>query len=370
MPSRDYYEILGVSSDATEAEIKRAYRKLALKYHPDRNCDDPHAETYFKEAAEAYEVLSSTTRRVLYDQFGHAGLGAHEPDFRDINDIFAEFGDIFGDMFGFGRRPETRPGPTPGPNLRHDLGLTFQEAAFGTSKHIEISRRQSCTHCEGSGAEPGSAPVECPDCEGRGETRHSQGFFVLTSTCKTCRGSGEKIEAPCAHCQGSGALEEVREVTVKIPAGVDTNSRLRLRGEGGEGTLGGPRGDLFVFLTVEPSDIFERDGADLHYFARVSFVQAALGCKVEVPTLDKPQILALAAGTQHDDTLVLQGQGLPCLDSAGHGDLIVHVELETPRNLSPEQRRLLSEFARISGLTTAADNANIDVHPQHSNQTG
>jgi molecular chaperone DnaJ len=370
MTTRDYYEVLGVSSDASDAEVKRAYRMLALKYHPDRNCDDPDAETRFKEAAEAYEVLSDLSQRTLYDRFGHAGLRNQGPDFHDINDIFAEFGDIFGDMFGFGtRQPEPR-GPVRGADLRYDLELTFEEAVFGTSKVVEIPRHVECESCQATGAKPGSNTSTCRTCKGIGQTKHSQGFFTLSSTCPTCSGSGERVESKCEHCEGVGVIEETREVNVKIPAGVATGTKLRLRGEGERGSRGGPRGDLFVVLHAAPSEIFERDGIDLHYTARISFVQAALGCKIEVPTLDEPQLVVIAAGTQHGDTCLLRNQGVEQLGSPRRGNLIVHLHLQTPQNLGAEQRRLLAEFAKISGLTTADEAEAPEILDHVSGQAG
>lgn len=361
MTNRDYYEVLGVSRDASDTEIKRAYRKLAMKFHPDRNPDDPDAETRFKEAAEAYEVLSDPEQRQIYDRFGHEGLGGASsrgpggPGFQDINDIFAEFGDIFGDMFGFGGRSQKRGGPSRGADLRYDLELSFEEAAFGTAKVITIPRHRECERCEGSGAEPGTEPSACPTCNGQGQVEHSQGFFTLSSTCPQCNGSGQIIEDECADCGGTGIVEEEREVQVKVPAGVGNGTRLRLRGEGEAGRSGGDRGDLYVFLHVEPSEVFERDGADLHYTAELSFVQAALGCEVEVPTLGEPQRVTFEPGTEYGDTRVLRDEGIQQLGSNRRGNLLVHAHIRTPQNLDEEQRRLLAEFARLSGIEVAED---------------
>lgn len=375
MTKRDYYEVLGVTRDTSERQIKRAYRKLAMKYHPDRNPDAPDAETKFKEAAEAYEVLSDPEQRRIYDRFGHEGLdgssqGTSGPGFQNVDDIFSEFGDIFGDMFGFGGPGgASRGGPRGGADLRHDLDLTFEEAAFGTTKTISVPRHKECDQCEGSGAEPGTSPTTCPTCEGRGQIQHTQGFFTLSSSCPKCNGTGELIEDICQKCRGQGIIEEDREVIVKVPAGVDTATRLRLRGEGEAGRDGGARGDLYVFLHVEPSDVFERDGADLHYTADLSFVQAALGCEVEVPTLDEPQRVSFHPGTQFGETRVLRGEGVEQLGASRRGNLIVHARVNVPDDLSDEQRRLLREFARLSGIELTDDDEAKDFE-QVSENTG
>lgn len=365
MTKRDYYEVLGVSQDACESDIKRAYRKLAMKHHPDRNPGDPRAETRFKGAAEAYEVLSNPEQRQIYDRFGHEGLsgqtGGHgAPGFHDINDIFAEFGDIFGDMFGFGARGSERRGPSRGADLRYDLELSFDEAAFGTTKNITIARHSECGRCEGSGAEPGTDPTTCPTCNGEGQVEHTQGFFTLSSSCPQCSATGELIEDECQECAGAGIVEEHREVAVKVPAGVGNGTRLRLRGQGESGRGDGDRGDLYVFLHVQPSDIFERDGADLHYTAELSFIQAALGCEVEVPSLGEPKIVAFESGTQFGDTKVLRDEGVQQLGSSRRGNIIVHARIETPTELGDEQRRLLEEFARISGIDLGEKKAGLE----------
>jgi molecular chaperone DnaJ len=365
MTKRDYYQVLGVSRDACESEIKRAYRKLAMKHHPDRNPDDPEAETRFKDAAEAYEVLSDAEQRQIYDRFGHEGIsgqsGGHgTPGFHDINDIFAEFGDIFGDMFGFGARGTESRGQSRGADLRYDLELSFDEAAFGTTKTIAISRHSECDHREGSGAEPGTEPTSCPTCHGEGQIEHTQGFFTLSSTCPQCNGTGDRIEDQCHECAGSGVVEEDREVAVKVPAGVGDGTRLRLRGEGESGRGDGGRGDLYVFLHVHPSEVFERAGADLHCTAELSFIQAALGCELEIPTLGEPKIVAFEPGTQFGDTKVLRDEGVQQLGSSRRGNLIVHAHIETPTELDDEQRRLLEEFARVSGIDIAKKEAELE----------
>lgn len=369
MMKRDYYEVLGVTKDTCEGDIKRAYRKLAMKYHPDRNPDVADAETKFKEAAEAYEVLSDPQQRRIYDRFGHEGLdgsghGASSPGFQNVDDIFSEFGDIFGDMFGFGGPGRAAPGgPRGGADLRHDLDLTFEEAVFGTTKTICVPRHKACDRCEGAGAEPGTSATTCPTCEGGGQVQHTQGFFTLSSTCPKCNGSGEIIEDVCEKCDGQGIIEEDREVIVKVPAGVDTATRLRLRGEGEAGRSGGERGNLYVFLHVAPSDVFERDGADLHYTAELSFVQAALGCEVEVPTLDEPQLVTFEPGTQFGDSQVLRGEGVEQLGASRRGNLIVHAHVNVPTELDDEQRRILQDFARVSGVKLAGGDEAEDFEP-------
>lgn len=365
MSQRDYYDILGIPRDAEPKDIKRAYRKLAMKFHPDRNPNDAKAEAKFREAAEAYETLSDPEQRTLYDQFGHAGLSGGGRrggrDFSDIDDIFSEFGDIFGDVFGgFAGGGAPRGGPRPGADLRYDLELSFDEAVFGTTKTVKIPRHTTCETCEGSGAKPGTEPARCAACGGSGQIRHTQGFFTLSSTCPECGGTGEFIEDPCVDCQGRGVLERTRDIEVTVPAGVEAGNRLRLRGEGEEGQKGGPRGDLYVVLHVAPSEIFERDGADLHYEAEISFVQAALGCTIEVPTLEATQKLVIDAGTQPGDTRVLRGAGVQRLQSNERGDLYVHLAVTVPTELDADQRELLEQFAAVSAIPTAADDRRDD----------
>lgn len=365
MAKRDYYELLGVSRDASASQIKRAYRKLAMKYHPDRNPDDPDAEARFKEAAEAYEVLSDPESRQIYDRFGHEGLSGTSPTgagpgFQDVNDIFAEFGDIFGDMFGFGQTDGERAGPRRGADLRYDLELTFEEAAFGTTKTIAVPRHTTCDVCQGSGAEPESERHGCPTCRGEGQIQHTQGFFTLSSTCPRCNGEGDLVDDHCSACHGKGVVDEEREVIVKVPAGVDSGTRLRLREEGESGRDGGPRGDLYVFLHVEPSEIFERDGADLHYTADLSMVEATLGCQVDVPTLDGTTEVRFDAGTQFGDVRVLDELGLPQVNSSRRGNLIVHARVHTPSDLNEKQRQLLEEFARATDIELADTDAELN----------
>ncbi|MFU8802365.1 MAG: molecular chaperone DnaJ [Bradymonadaceae bacterium] len=363
MEKRDYYEVLGVSRDADGPELKKAYRNLAMKFHPDRNPGDDAAEAQFKEAAEAYEVLNDGDKRALYDRFGHEGLrggmpGGAGPGFSSMDDIFSQFGDIFGDVFGFGggggRR--SRGGPQRGQDVRYDMELSFEEAVFGTSRTIVLPRQVTCETCDGSGAKEGTAPVSCPMCNGRGQIHHTQGFFTLTSTCPQCQGAGQHIAEKCPECHGRGVNQEDREVTVKVPAGVDSGTRLRLRAEGQAGFRGGPEGDLYVFLFVQPSEVFERDGADLHLKTSISFVQAALGCEVDVPTLGQEETITIKAGTQHGDILVLKNEGIARLQGSGRGNIIVHVEVDIPDKLSPRQREILEEYAEESGISVSKKN--------------
>ncbi|MBA2662127.1 MAG: molecular chaperone DnaJ [Bradymonadaceae bacterium] len=358
MSKRDYYEVLEVARTADQPELKKAYRKLAMQFHPDRNPGDDVAEARFKEAAEAYEVLSNAEKRALYDRFGHEGLrggggGGGHAGFSSMDDIFSQFGDIFGDMFGFGGGGGGRRasgGPARGADLRYDLELSFEESAFGTARTIKIPRRTECVTCSGSGAKPGTQPVTCQMCAGRGQIHHSQGFFTLSSTCPQCHGAGKQITDACETCHGQGATQEEKEVSVKVPAGVDTGTRLRLRAEGQSGSRGGPPGDLYVFLYVQPSDVFERDGADLHIRADIPFVQATLGCEFEVPTLGEKHTLVVKPGTQHGDKLTLRNEGLARLTGSGRGDLIVHIGILIPQKLTTEQREILEQFAEVSGF--------------------
>ncbi len=354
MSKRDYYEVLGVSRDASEKELKKAYRALAMKYHPDRNEGDAKSEAHFKEAAEAYEVLSDSEKRSLYDRFGHDGLrgaAAGPGGFDNMNDIFSQFGDIFGDMFGGrGRGGGRRGGPQRGPDLRYDLELTFEEAAFGTSKNLTIPRHVNCETCDGSGAKPGTSPTTCQTCQGRGQVHHRQGFFTLSSTCPHCQGSGEHISDPCEDCDGKGQQRVEKEVEVKIPAGVDSGTRLRLRQEGENGSRGGPPGDLYVFLHVQESEVFQRDGEDLHLKQEISFVQAALGCEITVPTLESETTLTIKPGAQYGDKRVLKNEGLVRVRGSGRGDIIVHLDVTIPTKLSKREREILEEFAEEADI--------------------
>jgi molecular chaperone DnaJ len=355
MSKTDYYEILGVAKDVETSELKKSYRLLAMKFHPDRNPDNPEAEAKFKEAAEAYEVLSDTEKRQIYDRFGHEGLsgraGGGGAGFGNVEDIFSQFGDIFGDFFGF-RQQASPDAARRGADMRLDIELSFEEAVFGVTKEVEVPRHAECETCEGSGAKPGTEPITCIACAGRGQVHHAQGFFTLTSSCPTCRGAGKVISDPCGACKGMGVTEEVKTVSVKVPGGVDDGTRLRMRSEGESGRRGGPRGDLYVFLHVRPSDTFQRDGSDLHLKVELAFVQAALGCSLEIPTLDGRTNIEVKAGTQFGDTSILRGQGVPKVNRGGKGDLIVHFAILTPKKLDAKQRELLEEYAKVSGIPT------------------
>jgi molecular chaperone DnaJ len=348
MAKRDYYEVLGVSRDASEADIKKAYRRLAMKHHPDRNPDDPKSEAAFKEAKEAYEVLSEKERRAVYDQHGHAGVeaaaggGRGGPGFNP-GDAFGDiFGDVFGDIFGGGRRG--RSTVFRGADLRYELSLTLEQAVFGDTINLTLPTLVNCETCSGSGAKPGTKPVTCKTCEGAGQVRMAQGFFSIQQTCPACRGSGQQIEQPCGTCQGRGRVQKNKTLAVKVPAGVDNGDRIRLTGEGEAGQNGGPPGDLYVEIRIQPHDIFERDGADLSCAIPVNFAVAALGGSVQVPTLDGEVTLKIPAETQSGRVFRLRGKGVRPVRGSGPGDLFCRVEVETPVNLTAEQKRLLEAF--------------------------
>ena len=352
MSQRDYYEVLGVARDASEDEIKRAYRKLALQNHPDHNPDNPEAEQRFKEAAEAYEILRDPERRARYDQYGHAGVGNGNDfqGFGSADDIFAHFGDIFGDMFGFSMGGSRRSGPRPtaGADLRYDLSVSFVQAARGAEISISLPRQAVCEDCKGSGAAPGSSRETCRHCGGSGQVRNSQGFFQFVVPCPTCHGEGYTIAKPCPRCRGKGSVQQTRDLSVRIPAGVETGNRLRLRGEGEAGTNGGPNGDLYVVIHVEEDKTFHRQGQDLVLTREISFPQAALGHSIEVPGLDGPLELKIAAGTQSGAVLRLPGKGLPYPGQKRTGDLLVELIVSTPKNLTERQKELLAEFQALS----------------------
>jgi molecular chaperone DnaJ len=347
---RDYYEILGVARSATEQEIKSAYRKLALKFHPDRNPGDKVAEEQFKEAAEAYAILADTDKRHMYDRFGHAGLGGaatggFDPTvFTGFEDILGGLGDIFGfgDVFGGGRR---RGGPQRGTDLRYDLEISFDEAAKGTEASIQIPRQETCETCHGSGAAAGSSPVTCPQCQGRGQLRYQQGFFTVARTCGQCRGSGSVITKPCATCRGAGRVQQEKKLNVRIPAGIATGQRLRLSGEGEAGPGGGPSGDLYVVVHVQEHPFFQRDGNDLYCEIPLNFTTLALGGEIQIPTLDGQEAFAIPAGTQTGSTFRIRGQGMPDVSGRGRGDLLMTVKVSTPKKLSKEQRKLLEQLS-------------------------
>jgi len=348
MAKRDYYDVLGVGREAGEAEIKKAYRRLAMKHHPDRNPDDPKAEVAFKEAKEAYEVLSDPAKRAVYKQHGHAGVEAAMGGGRggpgmNPGDAFGDiFGDVFGDIFGGGRRG--RSTVFRGADLRYELSLTLEQAVFGDTINLALPTLVNCETCKGSGAKPGTKPVTCKTCEGAGQVRMAQGFFSIQQTCPTCRGAGEQIDQPCSNCQGRGRVQKTKTLAVKVPPGVDNGDRIRLTGEGEAGQNGGPPGDLYVEIRTQPHDIFERDGADLSCGIPVNFALAALGGVVQVPTLDGEVALKIPAETQSGRVFRLRGKGVRPVRGSGPGDLFCRVEVETPVNLTAEQKRLLETF--------------------------
>jgi len=354
---RDYYEVLGVGRHASEEEIKRAYRKLAVKVHPDKNPDDLHAEEKFKELGEAYDVLMDPEKRAAYDQFGHAAFapgGIGFGGFHDPFDIFREVfggsgfgGAIFETFFGgAGTRAEDRH---RGSDLRYDMEITLEEAAFGVEKEIEIEKLGTCDECDGTGAERGSRTVTCPTCRGRGHVISSRGFFQVSQTCPRCRGAGEIIEKPCRNCHGEGRVEKLSRVKLKIPAGIREGSRLRSSRNGEAGIRGGPPGDLYVVIHIKEHKIFQRDGDDLYCEVPIPFPVAALGGEVDVPTLEGKAHLRVSVGTQSGQLFKLRGKGIPNLDGRDRGDLLARVIVEVPSSLNAEQRHKLEEFAALCG---------------------
>jgi molecular chaperone DnaJ len=354
MARKDYYQVLGVGRDASAEEIKKAYRQLALRHHPDRNPGSKEDEEKFKEAAEAYSVLGDPDKRRRYDTFGHAGVGTAAGGGFDPT-IFSDFGDILGDFFGigdmFGRR---RGGPRRGADLRYDLQISLEEAAFGTETHIQIPRHEACKTCEGSGSAPGTKPTECPTCRGRGQVAFQQGFFSVARTCGRCGGSGRIISTPCKDCKGEGHVRVTRRLDIKIPAGVDTGSQLRLSREGEAGSAGGPPGDLYVVVSVLPHNVFHRERDDLICEVPITFPQAALGAALDVPTLDGGAArITVPEGTQGGTSFRVRGQGVPHLGSKGRGDLHVIVRLVVPTGLTGEQRALVEQLAATLGSPEA-----------------
>ncbi|MCB0212563.1 MAG: molecular chaperone DnaJ [Anaerolineae bacterium] len=353
---RDYYEVLGVAKGATPDEIKKSYRRLARKYHPDVS-EEADAETKFKEVNEAYEVLSDEQKRGMYDRFGHAGVGATPGGFgggfgfeggRDPFEIFEE---VFGSFGGFGgSRRQTGRRPRRGSDLRYDMTLEFEEAVFGVEKEIEIPRRETCNHCNGSKAEPGTNPIRCPECNGTGEVRRQAGFFINISTCPRCQGAGEIITTPCGECQGRGQIVKNRHLSVKIPAGVDVGTQIRLSGEGESGVYGGPPGNLYVVIKVKEHSYFRRQDDTIHLELAINITQASLGDEVEVPTLDGKELMTIPAGTQTGETIRLRNKGVPRLrrdgTTSGRGDQVVTIQVRTPTNLTKDQRNLLLELGK------------------------
>jgi len=347
MSQRDYYQVLNVSRDASESELKKAYRQLALKYHPDKNPGDHAAEDKFKEAAEAYEVLKDPEKRKIYDQFGHEGLkGRGFSGFQGFEDIFSSFGDVFQDFFGGGGGR----GQQTGADLRLDVNISFTEAAYGIERKVDITKHCNCKSCNGSGAKPGTSPKVCSTCRGTGQVVRSQGFFSMASPCHACQGQGQVIEHRCSDCHGEGRVPEKKTINVTVPPGVDDGSRLRLRGEGEAGPSGAPPGDLYVFIHVEAHDLFHREGYDIFCRLNLSFSQAALGAEIEVPLLDdKTKIITVKAGTQSGEMMRIMGAGIPHVRGHGRGDQIIQMTVETPKKLSKRQKELFHELAEIDG---------------------
>ena len=352
MPKKDYYEVLSINRDASEEEIKKSYRKLAMKHHPDRNPDNPKSEDHFKEAKEAYEVLSDTQKRAAYDQYGHAatdgsmgggGFGAGN------GAAGFDFSDIFGDIFGGGRAGGGgRSNVQRGADLRYNLEITLEQAARGTETKIRVPTMAECDTCHGSGAKPGTSPSTCTTCAGHGQVRMQQGFFSIQQTCPRCHGSGKIIASPCAPCHGVGRIKQHKTLSVKIPAGVDNDDRIRLSGEGEHGSNGGPAGDLYVVIHISSHSVFQRDHNDLHCEMPISFAIAALGGEIEIPTLDGSARIKIPTETQSGKVFRLRGKGIKGVRSSTFGDLHCHVMIETPANLTDRQKELLREFEKIN----------------------
>lgn len=360
----DFYEVLNVSRDASDQELKTAYRKLAMQYHPDRNPDDPTAEEKFKECSEAYQVLSDPEKRAAYDRYGHAAFSGGGPGgnpfaggAQDISDIF---GDLFGEMFnmgGGGGRKASRV--QRGRDLRYDLTLEFEEAVFGKEKEITIRRMETCSDCKGSGAAKGKAPVTCTQCGGRGQQRFQQGFFSVARTCSVCGGTGTLIVDPCQTCRGETRVQAEHSILVKVPAGVEQDTRIRYQGEGEAGKFAGPAGDLYVVLSVKEHQFFERDGDNLHCVMPISFPQAALGTELEIQTLEGPATIKIPEGTQSGKEFRLRGKGVPHLNSHGKGDLIVEIRVQTPGKLNKQQKELLRQLGETIVVENTPTSRNI-----------
>ncbi|HEY4373962.1 MAG TPA: molecular chaperone DnaJ [Burkholderiales bacterium] len=352
MAKRDYYEVLGVAKDASEEDIKKSYRKLAMKYHPDRNPDNKDAEEKFKEAKEAYEMLSDANKRAAYDRFGHAGVdpsvGAGPGAGAGMGGFADAFGDIFEGIFGGGGGRGGRSNVYRGSDLRYNLEITLEQAARGYETKIRIPSIEQCETCHGSGAKPGTSTKQCPTCNGAGQVRVQQGFFSIQQTCPRCHGSGKIIPEPCKTCDGAGRVKRQKTLSVKIPAGVDEGDRIRLSGEGEPGMNGGPPGDLYVQMSIKQHPVFQREADDLHCEMPISFVTAALGGEIEIPTLDGAAQIKIPAETQSGKTFRLRGKGIKGVRSSVPGDLYCHVVIETPINLTSQQKELLREFEEIN----------------------
>lgn len=346
----DYYEVLGVSRNASDQELKSAYRKLALKYHPDRNPGDHSAEEKFKEASEAYQVLCDPDKRAAYDRFGHAGVGAASAGgpfggFAGGVDLGDIFGDLFGEMFNMGGGAGRGSRQQRGDDLRFDLSIEFEDAIFGTETEVKIRRLEPCGTCGGRGSASGRGPSVCSHCQGRGQIRYQQGFFSVARTCTSCGGTGTTISDPCQTCRGETRVSKELKLNVKVPPGVEDGTRIRYAGEGDAGRSNGPRGDLYVVLSIQPHDFFERDGHDLRCVVPISFPQAALGAEIEIQGVDGPVALKIPEGTQSGKEIRVRGRGVPVLNSKGHGDLVVKVVVQVPRKLTRQQREVVSKLA-------------------------
>ncbi len=344
----DYYEVLGVSRDADDQELKSAYRKLALKYHPDRNPGDHASEEKFKEASEAYQVLCDADKRAAYDRYGHAGLGGQgfgSGPFAGGVDIGDIFGDLFGEMFNVGGGGQRGSRQKRGDDLRFDLAINFEDAFFGAETEVRIRRLETCTVCNGRGSASGRGPSVCPQCQGRGQIRYQQGFFSVARTCGACGGAGSVIGDPCTTCRGETRVAKELKLTVKVPPGVEEGTRIRYAGEGDAGRSGGAKGDLYVVLSIRPHDFFERHGHDLHCVIPISFPQAALGAEFEIPGIDGPVNVKIPEGTQSGRELRIRGRGVPYLNEKGHGDLIVKLMVQIPRKLNRAQRELVTKLS-------------------------
>lgn len=345
---RDFYEVLGVAKSASDDDIKRAYRKLAGKYHPDRNPGDESAVIAFKEAAEAFDVLSNPDKRARYDRFGHAGVeGVNQGGFQDVGDIFEAFGDMFGDLFGGGGRRGGGPRARKGESLQTSLTIELLDAAVGCTRELQIDKHAPCGTCNGSGAKPGTQPVKCDYCDGRGQVIQSQGFFRVQTTCPSCRGRGTTVREKCPECRGQRVIARSSKLEVKVPAGIDNGMQLCIRGEGEAGENGGPPGDLYVDIRVKSHPLFERDGRDLLCDVPITFAQAALGTDMDIPILTGKHHIQVPAGTQPGEVFRLKGQGMPDPHGGPRGDLLVHFNVEVPKKINKKQEELLRQLAEL-----------------------